>query len=42
MAEHHPHPEHSGDAITIMKVDPIYDTGIVLTSTSSRSGWRSP
>jgi Raf kinase inhibitor-like YbhB/YbcL family protein len=27
-------PEHSGDAITIMKVDPILPTGITLTSTA--------
>ena len=34
MSEHQPHPEHSGEAITIMKVDPILETGIVLTTTS--------
>src|ERR1700756_2685922 len=33
MSEHH-HPEHSGEAITILKVKPILDTGIVLTSAS--------
>ena len=27
-------PEHSGEAITIMKVDPILPTGIVVTSTA--------
>jgi len=31
MTQHSPHPEHSGDAITIMKVDPIFDAGIVVT-----------
>lgn len=34
MAEHHPHPEHSGEALTIMKVNPILPTGITLTSTA--------
>jgi Raf kinase inhibitor-like YbhB/YbcL family protein len=33
MSEHH-HPEHSGEAIAILKVNPILDTGIVLTSAS--------
>jgi Raf kinase inhibitor-like YbhB/YbcL family protein len=28
----HQHPEHSGEAITIFKVEPILDTGIVVTS----------
>jgi Raf kinase inhibitor-like YbhB/YbcL family protein len=31
---HHPEhsPKHSGEAITILKVDPVLDTGIVVTS----------
>lgn len=33
MREHH-RPDHSGDAITNLKVDPILDTGIVVTSTA--------
>jgi Raf kinase inhibitor-like YbhB/YbcL family protein len=33
-----PHPEHSGEAITILKIDPILDTGIVLTSTAQEPG----
>jgi Raf kinase inhibitor-like YbhB/YbcL family protein len=37
MSEHQPHPEHSGEAITIMKVDPILDTGIVITSTAQEA-----
>ena len=32
MAEHRP--DHSGETITIFKVDPILDTGIVVTSTA--------
>jgi Raf kinase inhibitor-like YbhB/YbcL family protein len=32
MAEHHP--EHSGETITIFKVDPILDTAVVVTSTA--------
>jgi Raf kinase inhibitor-like YbhB/YbcL family protein len=33
-------PEHSGEAITILKVDPIEDTGITLTSTAQRADGR--
>ena len=33
MSEQH-HPNHSGEAITILKVDPILDTGVVVTSPS--------
>lgn len=32
MSEQDRHPEHSGESITIMRVDPILDTGIVVTS----------
>lgn len=32
MSPHPSHPEHSGDALTIMKVDPVLDAGIVVTS----------
>jgi Raf kinase inhibitor-like YbhB/YbcL family protein len=34
------HPEHSGEAITIMKVDPILDTGIVVTSLAQETDGR--
>jgi len=34
MSEHHP--EHSGESLTIMRVDPILDTGIVVTSTAQQ------
>ncbi|CAN7605363.1 YbhB/YbcL family Raf kinase inhibitor-like protein [Phenylobacterium sp. LjRoot225] len=34
MSRHPPHPEHSGEAITIMKVDPILDAGVVVTSSA--------
>ncbi|MDB5450278.1 MAG: phospholipid-binding protein [Phenylobacterium sp.] len=37
MSEHQHHPEHSGEAITIMKVDPILDTGIVITSRAQQA-----
>jgi Raf kinase inhibitor-like YbhB/YbcL family protein len=36
MSEHQ-HPEHSGEAITILKVKPILDTGIVVTSTAQET-----
>ena len=39
MSEHQ-HPEHSGEAITIQKVKPILDTGIVLTSMSQETDGR--
>jgi len=32
MSPHQTHPEHSGEALTIMKVEPIRHTGIVVTS----------
>jgi len=31
MSPHQTHPEHSGEALTIMKVEPIRHTGIVVT-----------
>jgi Raf kinase inhibitor-like YbhB/YbcL family protein len=37
MSPHSPHTQHSGQAITIMKVDPILDTGIVVTSTAQET-----
>jgi Raf kinase inhibitor-like YbhB/YbcL family protein len=37
MSEQEHHPEHSGEAITIMKVDPILDTGIVVTSRAQQA-----
>jgi Raf kinase inhibitor-like YbhB/YbcL family protein len=40
MSQQSPHPEHSGEAITIMKVDPIYETGIVVTSTAQQPDGR--
>lgn len=41
MTQAHP-PEHSGEAITIMKVDPILETGIVVTSTAQETSGRLP
>jgi Raf kinase inhibitor-like YbhB/YbcL family protein len=35
-----PHPEHSGEAISILKVEPILDTGVVVTSTALRPDGR--
>jgi hypothetical protein len=35
-----PHPEHSGQAITIQKVDPILDSGIVVTSPGQQADGR--
>jgi Raf kinase inhibitor-like YbhB/YbcL family protein len=39
MSDHH-HPEHSGEAIAIMKVDPILHTQIVVTSPSQQPDGR--
>jgi Raf kinase inhibitor-like YbhB/YbcL family protein len=34
------HPDHSGEAITILKVDPALKTGVVVTTTSQKAdGW---
>ena len=33
-------PEHSGEAITIMKVDPIEDVGVIVTSTAQQTDGR--
>lgn len=41
MPQAHP-PEHSGEAITILKVDPILDTGIVVTSQVQEPDGRLP
>ncbi|HEY8572245.1 YbhB/YbcL family Raf kinase inhibitor-like protein [Phenylobacterium sp.] len=40
MSEQEHHPEHSGESLTIMRVDPILDTGIVVTSTAQRPDGR--
>lgn len=40
MSEQDHHPEHSGESLTIMRVDPILDTGIVVTSASQRPDGR--
>jgi Raf kinase inhibitor-like YbhB/YbcL family protein len=37
MSHQTPHPDHSGEAITILKVDPIYQTGITVTSTAQEA-----
>ena len=34
------HPDHSGEAIAILKVDPILKTGVVVESTGQRSDGR--
>jgi Raf kinase inhibitor-like YbhB/YbcL family protein len=34
----HGRPEHSGEAITILKVNPVLDTGIAVTSPSQEPG----
>ncbi|HEY8616367.1 YbhB/YbcL family Raf kinase inhibitor-like protein [Phenylobacterium sp.] len=38
MSEQSHQPEHSGESITVMRVEPIYDTGIVVTSTAQEPG----
>ena len=40
MSDREHHPEHSGEAITIYKVDPILNTGVVVTSTGQRPDGR--
>jgi Raf kinase inhibitor-like YbhB/YbcL family protein len=35
-----PHPNHSGETITIFKVDPILDAGIVVTSAGQQADGR--
>jgi len=42
MTQQPAHPDHSGEAITIMKVDPILDTGIVVTSAAQETSGRLP
>ena len=34
------HPEHSGEAITIMKVHPILKTGVVVSTTAQQPDGR--
>jgi Raf kinase inhibitor-like YbhB/YbcL family protein len=38
MSEQDHRPEHSGESITIMRVDPILDTGIVVSSIAQEPG----
>ena len=40
MSDREHHPEHSGESITIFKVDPILDTGITVSSTSRHADGR--
>ena len=40
MSDTERHPEHSGESLTIMRVDPILDTGIVVTSTAQQPDGR--
>jgi Raf kinase inhibitor-like YbhB/YbcL family protein len=42
MSESERHPEHSGESITIMRVDPILDTGIVVTLPDQEVAGRLP
>lgn len=42
MSEQEHHPEHSGESITIMRVNPILDTGIVVTSEVQEASGRLP
>ena len=42
MSERHHHPEHSGEALTILKVDPILNTGIVVASPAQEASGRLP
>ena len=42
MSREQPHPEHSGEAIAVMKVDPILDTGIVVTCPTQEPSGRLP
>jgi len=40
MSESPHHPEHSGEAITILKIEPILKTGVVVTTTAQRPDGR--
>ena len=42
MTEATPHPEHSGQALTIQRIDPILDTGVVVTCPVQEAGGRLP
>ena len=42
MSRDPPHPEHSGEAIAVMKVDPILDTGVVVTCPTQEPSGRLP
>jgi Raf kinase inhibitor-like YbhB/YbcL family protein len=35
-----PHPEHSGQSLTIQRVDPILDTGVLVTSPAQEASGR--
>jgi Raf kinase inhibitor-like YbhB/YbcL family protein len=42
MSETEPHPDHSGESITIQRVDPILDTGVVVTCPVQEADGRLP
>jgi Raf kinase inhibitor-like YbhB/YbcL family protein len=42
MSRDQPHPQHSGEAIAVMKVDPILDAGIVVTCPVQEADGRLP
>jgi len=42
MSEREHHPDHSGQSISIMRVDPIYDTGVLVTCPVQEADGRLP
>ena len=42
MSEQEHHPEHSGEAITIMRITPMQQTGVIVTSTVQETSGRLP
>ncbi|RAK51379.1 YbhB/YbcL family Raf kinase inhibitor-like protein [Phenylobacterium deserti] len=42
MSDQEHHPEHSGEAITIMKIQPAYETGVIVTSEVQETDGRLP
>lgn len=42
MSPHPSHPEHSGEALTIMKVEPLFQTGIIVTSLTQEADGKLP
>lgn len=42
MTESAPHREHSGQALTIQRIDPIVDTGVIVTCPVQEADGRLP